>query len=371
MSPRWLALALAVCTACSIPDLAFHKPGASSGPPPDGASLPAADAPPPGEMASCAQLPATCGANKDESCCTSISLAADTFFRGFDAATDGNGGTRDHPAHVSAFRLDKFEVTVGRFRAFFAAGKGLSSSAPTAGSGAHARAGDGGWNATWTSHLPAKAADLNTQLKCAPFSGTWYDTGDPGYQARVIDPAVDDLRPVGCVSWYEAMAFCIWDGGYLPTEAEWGMAATTPEQRAYPWSQPAGSLTIGTTYLTFSPGGKDTCSIGVDNKCTWADLMPVGSFPMGNGKFGHADLAGNVDEWILDWLNSGDVYPLDPPSHTQCNDCWQDTPSAESDRLTAGGSAPGVPAKQRTSTFSLEAPDDPKFQIGFRCARPN
>ena len=63
--------------------------------------------------------------------------------------------------------------------------------------------------------------DDTNHLKCYPGYQTWLDT--PG------TPTEEDY-PINCIDWYEAFAFCIWDGGYLPTEAEWGYAAAGGQQ---------------------------------------------------------------------------------------------------------------------------------------------
>lgn len=57
---------------------------------------------------------------------------------------------------------------------------------------------------------------------------------------------------MNCLTWYEAMAFWVWDGGYLATEAEWNYASMEgSQQRVYPWSNSARSLAIDGTRANY------------------------------------------------------------------------------------------------------------------------
>ena len=212
----------------------------------------------------------------------------------------------NYPATVADFYLDKYEITVGRFRRFVNAGMGTQASPPAAGAGAHPGIAGSGWDSTWNTNLPADTASLKAAMKCDATYQTWTDTAGS-----------NESKPVNCLDWYTAFAFCAWDGGRLPTEAEWNYAASGgSEQRYYPWSSPATSTTIDDSYAVYCGG---SCS-GTQN---------VGSkSPKGDGKWGQSDLAGNVWEWTLDWYAS--PYPM------PCNNCADLT--AASYRVFRGGS---------------------------------
>src|SRR5262249_23924094 len=93
---------------------------------------------------SCAGLPATCGPSGSESCCTSLLVPGGTFTRGNETAW---------PATVSDFMLDRFEITVGRFRKFVEAGLGTRENPPAAGAGADPNNAATGWDPAWTQEL--------------------------------------------------------------------------------------------------------------------------------------------------------------------------------------------------------------------------
>jgi formylglycine-generating enzyme required for sulfatase activity len=286
-----------------------------------------------GTARSCKALPASCGPLRNENCCESLLVPGGTFARNYDGVdyTD-----RSYPATVSAFYLDKYEITVGRFRTFVNAGMGTQQNPPAEGAGAHPKIAASGWSSTWNAQLPANTAALKTALRCHAGYQTWTDM-----------PGNDENKPMNCLDWYSVFAFCAWDGGRIATDAEWHYAASGgSEQRYYPWSRPAASTTIDDTYAVYCGGA-----------CR--SLQNVGSkSPKGDGKWGQSDLAGNVWEWTLDWL--GTPYPM------PCNDCA--LVNGGGYQTFRGGSFDDIAPTLRSADRHVYYPEY-RGAIGGRCAR--
>ena len=298
---------------------------------------------------SCAGLPLTCGPASKESCCGSSVVPGGTYTRGYDFA--GIDGSNLRHATVSPFRLDRFEVTVGRFRKFVAAWNAGWRPDFFSGKHVHLNGGQGlmtggsmfeqGWDLSW----PDDVALTDTSLLC-----------NAGYATWTPSPGAGENRPINCVNWFEAYAFCIWDGGFLPSEAEWNFtAAAGDELRPYPWVAPGSPMTIDCAHANYFPSPY----------CFGGGANPVGSeSPLGDGKFGQADLTGNLQEWALDW--SGNVP-------TTCVDCVN-LPTTGDSRLgvTRGGgfdtAASDALVYLRNADVALSSRGN--GNLGVRCARP-
>lgn len=280
---------------------------------------------------SCLNLAATCGAQSNESCCASAIVPTGGYYRDVGM---------QHRANVDKFRLDKFEVTVGRFREFVEA---YPASKPAAGAGAHSQIPNSGWKSAWT--LPAGRIELESNLKACGSRSTWMNP-----------PSTYENRPINCVSWEIAFAFCAWDGGRLPTEAEWQRAAAGDSgNRYYPWHQ--NDSEISSSRAVYDCGGDTTCDIN--------DILLVGSKPNGVGSWGHMDLGGSVWEWVLDY--SG-VYPA------QCDNCAQLSDQGSGRILRGGGwrsrPASGMYPVYELSTFGRGTTNYAYLDNrGLRCAR--
>lgn len=153
--------------------------------------------------------------------------------------------------------------------------------------------------------------------------------------------------PVVFVNWQQADAFCRWEGGRLPTEAEWELAARgpAPSVRVYPWGDSAPDCTRA------NMGGPGSC-VG--------DTDVVGRRKLGLSFWGVADLAGNVWEWTNDWYDAK-YYQKSPVVDPQ-------GPPMGALKVMRGGCFVSGADSLRVSCRKAELPATWAPNVGFRCA---
>jgi formylglycine-generating enzyme required for sulfatase activity len=299
---------------------------------------------------------------------------------------------------VSAYRLDKYEVTVGRLRSFFdAMGGNPQASFPAKfpdGSGAHPHVPGSGWKSTWNKRLPASWADIASRYGdpaegaggsqyCMRGQGGEYGTTTYKKTADANGNLVDnfEVKPVVCLDWYTLFAFCTWDGGRLPTSSEWGLAAGDDQGFKYSWGNTAPDGTKEVTALAgFVPYPDFTWGLPYRQPLDrGTHIAPVGQ--KSSARFGQYDLSGNVAEWLLD----GKV------PHGSCDNCadisqWSDPTLAWPDyeatlgagnptwkdggyRVVRGGTWEGHDTRNVEGTWDGMDVGFTYHALGGRCAR--
>jgi formylglycine-generating enzyme required for sulfatase activity len=104
------------------------------------------------------------------------------------------------------------------------------------------------------------------------------------------------------VTWWDAYAYARWLGRELPTEAEWEKAARGEKGLQFPWGDEADPRRANTNadYNERNPGAKAT----VDGFNYWGD---VDKQKKDKSPYGVIGMAGNVSEWVVDWVDTKPV----------------------------------------------------------------
>ncbi len=184
-----------------------------------------------------------------------VEVPAGEFMMGCNEAVDTECDPSEKPYHavtLSAYKIDKYEVTAGEYQECVDAGA------------------------------------CNNDSEAEPqYASSTDDANCPLFMLG------KEEFPMQCVTWYGAKAYCEWVGRRLPSEAEWEKAARGTDGRKYPWGNDPVS-----------------CDYAVINECG-GSAGEVGSKEAGRSPYGAYDMAGNVQEHVNDWYNV-DYYAYSP-----------------------------------------------------------
>jgi formylglycine-generating enzyme required for sulfatase activity/predicted ATPase len=224
-----------------------------------------------------------------------------------------------------AFRVTRYPVTNAQFAAFVRAG-GYGVRRYWTGA-AQKQVWSEGRVKAWNDDQPRKAP---------------YDFGEPFNLPN---------HPVVGVTWYEAVAFCLWlteqlhrrgelgadEEISLPAESQWEKAARGADGRVYPWGNDA------------DPERANYADTGIGT------TSAVGCFPGGASPYGVEDSSGNVWEWCRTKFEEGyDGYRDD-------NDLEGDDP-----RVLRGGAFNYIQRYVRCAFRNGLYPYDRNYDVGFR-----
>jgi formylglycine-generating enzyme required for sulfatase activity len=226
-----------------------------------------------------------------------VEVPAGKFIMGCNTAVDDECFENEEPAQtvdMPLFWIDKYEVTVAEYKNCIAAG----------------------------------ACNNDDTEKPHYYTDSQYSLCDIGDEGK-------EEKPMNCVFYEGAAAYCAWAGKRLPTAVEWEKAARGTDGRKYPWGNDPVSCDQAVIY---EPDGS---GYACGENYSW----PVGSKEAGKSPYGVYDMIGNVWEYADD----------DPGVEGACNG------------LRGGSWATADKRYLRASACGLVI--DLIVHYGFRCAK--
>lgn len=226
--------------------------------------------------------------------------------------TESSYGQLGHTARVEAFYMDTHPVTNLEYQKFLIE------------------------NSSW------QKARIEDQFHDGDYLLNWEGNNYPAAQAN---------HPVTWVSWYSAMAYALWVGKRLPTEAEWEYAARGGLlSKKYPW-------------------GNMLSAANANYNRNVGHTTVVGKYSA-NG-YGLYDMAGNVWEWCLD-LYDDDFYFTSPRKNPRSGTnepewIMDNFMEITSERVLRGGGWSAAPQAICVAHRFRLLPMNTTYDYGFRC----
>uniref|UniRef100_A0A8D0GA61 Formylglycine-generating enzyme n=1 Tax=Sphenodon punctatus TaxID=8508 RepID=A0A8D0GA61_SPHPU len=275
-----------------------------------------------------------------------VSIPAGVFTMGTDEPAiqqDGEGPARR--VRLSRFYMDRYEVSNAEFEKFVDATGYLTEAE---------KYGD---SFVFEGMLSER---VKTEIHQAVAAAPWW-LPVKGANWRHPEGPDSDIsnrmeHPVLHVSWNDAVAYCVWAGKRLPTEAEWEYSCRGGlENRLFPWGNKL--CPKRQHYANIWQGDFPTNNTGEDG---FKGTAPVSAFPP-NG-YGLYNVVGNAWEWTADWWA---VHHSAEEMHNPKG------PLSGTDKVKKGGSYmchKSYCYRYRCAARSQNTPDSSASNLGFRCA---